>query len=323
LPQENQPCASEAQFEQIADWMKNARIWKNYACFSHIDAHILSKDGKIYRFHSRIILQEIPVLVAERRRRVLDLVSRKGVVALEDLAREIEASQSTLRRDLNYWHGQGVLKRTHGGAIYLGDNSGLPALEDRMGRQTEEKLSIARAAAGRIRNGDALLLDGGTTTLEVARLLVGRPLQIVTNSLPIANLFASDRETDLVILGGYVYPKTGVALGPMTVKAMEDIHVQQAILSCGGITAKGLFNSNLLLVETERRMLRCANEVVVVADHTKIGRQALAFLCELSAIDTLIVDAGISPDQRRLVEEAGVRLVVAGSPAANGEEFQP
>jgi DeoR/GlpR family transcriptional regulator of sugar metabolism len=262
------------------------------------------------------------VLVAERRQRVLDLVHRKGLAALEDIAREIEVSQSTLRRDLNYWHEQGVLKRTHGGAIYLGDGSSLPALEERTGRQAEEKRAIARAAAERIRDGDALLLDGGTTTLEVARLLVGRPLQIVTNSLPIANLFASDRETDLIILGGYVYPKTGVALGPMTVKAMEDVHVQQAILSCGGITAKGLFNSNLLLVETERRMLRCADEVVVVADHTKIGRQALAFLCELSAIDTLIVDAGIAPEQRKLVEEAGVRLLTADNPATNGEEFQ-
>src|SRR5262249_58695884 len=134
---------------------------------------------------------------------------------------------------------------------------------------------------------------------------------------------ASDRETDLVVLGGYVYPKTGVALGPMTVKAMEDIHVQQAILSCGGITAKGLFNSNLLLVETERRMLRCADEVVVVADRTKIGRQALAFLCELSAIDTLIVDAGIDAEQRQLVREAGVRLVVAGGQEDNStQEFQ-
>jgi DeoR/GlpR family transcriptional regulator of sugar metabolism len=262
------------------------------------------------------------VFVAERRQKVLDLVHRKGVVALEDIAREIDVSQSTLRRDLNYWHEQGVLKRTHGGAIYLGDGSSLPALEERTGRQAEEKKAIARKAAERIRDGDALLLDGGTTTLEVARLLVGRPLQIVTNSLPIANLFASDRETDLIILGGYVYPKTGVALGPMTVKAMEDVHVQQAILSCGGITAKGLFNSNLLLVETERRMLRCADEVVVVADQTKIGRQALAFLCELSAIDTLIVDAEISTEQRQLVEDAGVRLLTAGAVATNGEEFQ-
>jgi len=269
-------------------------------------------------------LQDLSVLVAERRKRVLDLVHRKGVMALEDIAREVDVSQSTLRRDLNYWHQQGVLKRTHGGAIYLGDGSSLPALEERTGRQAEEKRAIARAAAARIRNGDAILLDGGTTTLEVARLLVGRPLQIVTNSLPIANLFASDRETDLVVLGGYVYPKTGVALGPMTVKAMEDIHVQQAILSCGGITAKGLFNSNLLLVETERRMLRCADEVVVVADRTKIGRQALAFLCELSAIDTLIVDAGIDAEQRQLVEEAGVRLLAASGETADGaQEFQP
>ena len=143
-------------------------------------------------------------------------------------------------------------------------------------------------------------------------MLVGRPLQIVTNSLPIANLFASHREADLVMLGGYVFPRTGVALGPMTVRMMEDIHVRQTILSVGGITSKGLFNSNLLLVETERQMIRCADEVVVVADHTKIGRQALAFLCELSAVDTLIVDSGLTQQQRDLLDQAGVRLIVAG-----------
>src|SRR5207253_3907133 len=135
----------------------------------------------------------------------------------------------------------GLVKRTHGGAIWPGEDAALPALEERSARQIEEKRQIARAAAARIHDGDAILLDGGTTTLEVARLLVGRRLQIVTNSLPIANLFASSRETDLVILGGYVYPKTGVALGPSTVRMMDDVHVQQTFLSVGGITAKGLF----------------------------------------------------------------------------------
>jgi DeoR/GlpR family transcriptional regulator of sugar metabolism len=262
------------------------------------------------------------VLVEERRQLVLDLVSRRGFIALADLAEAIQASESTIRRDLDYWNQQGVLKRTHGGAIYLGDGSSLPALEERTASQIEEKRLIAKAAAARIRDGDALLLDGGTTTLEVARLLVGRSLQIVTNSLPIANLFASSRETDLVMLGGYVYPKTGVALGPLTVRMMEDIHVHQTILSVGGITAKGLFNSNLLLVETERQMMRCADEVVVVADHTKIGRQALAFLCELAVIDTLVVDRDLTPEQRELVDGSEVRLIVAGG-SDNGaaEEF--
>lgn len=262
------------------------------------------------------------VLVEERRKKVLELVKDRGFIALNDLAAQLDYSESTLRRDLDYWDQQGLLKRTHGGAMYTGGQLVMPALEERTSANLREKQWIAREAARRIQDGDAILLDGGTTTLEVAKQLVGRSLQIVTNSLPIANLFASSREVDLVVLGGYLFPRTGVLLGPLCVRMMDDIHVHQAILSVGGITAKGLFNSNLLLVETERRMMRCADEVVVVADHTKLGRQALAFLCELPAIDTLIVDAGISDEQRRMVEEAGVRLIVAGESGAQGDDGQ-
>jgi len=258
------------------------------------------------------------MLVEERRQRVLDLVSTRGFVALADLAQSVQVSESTIRRDLDYWHQQGAIRRTHGGAIYIGDVSAMPALEERSSSQLEEKRSIARAAAARITDGDTILLDGGTTTLEVARLLQGRSVQIVTNSLPIANLLAGNRDTDVVFLGGYVYPRTGVVLGPLTVRMMEDVHVHQTILSVGGITSKGLFNSNLLLVETERQMMRCADEVVVVADHTKVGRQALAFLCELADVDTLIVDPRLTPAQHDTLKQADVRLIVAG----NGEEFQ-
>lgn len=259
------------------------------------------------------------MLVEERRQRVLDLLSRQGIVSLDELCRATEVSESTIRRDLDFWNKQGIVKRTHGGAIFVGDGHAVPGLEERSARQIEEKRQIALAAAARIRDSDAILLDGGTTTLEVARLLVGRSLQIVTNSLPIAHLFTSSRETDLVLLGGYVFPRTGVALGQLTVRMMEDVHVHQTIMSVSGITARGLFNSNLLLVETERQMMRCADEVVVVADHTKIGRQALAFLCELSSIDTLIVDGGLAPAQRELLEHAEVRLIVAGE---KQEQFQ-
>src|SRR6185369_8625908 len=182
----------------------------------------------------------------------------------------------------------GLIKRTHGGAAFRGEAHGMPALDDRTARAIEEKSLIAQAAAARIQNGDSVLIDGGTTTLELAKLLIARPLQIVTNSLPIAQLFASSRETDLVILGGYVYPRTGVALGPLTIRMLEDIHVRQCIMGVGGITEDGLFNSNLLLVETERAMMRTADEVVVLADHTKIGQTALAFLCNLTEVDTLI-----------------------------------
>src|SRR5436305_12749049 len=191
------------------------------------------------------------------------------------------------------------------------DVQSLPALEERASREMEETKQIAQAAAARIQDGDAILLDGGTTTLELARLLVGRPLQVVTNSLPIAQVLSGSRETDLVMLGGYVYPKTGVALGPMLVRMLEDVHVQQLLMSVSGITAKGLFNSNMLLVEAERKMMRCADEVVVLADHTKFGRQALAHLCELGAIDTPFTDAATPTEQRRIIDEAGVRTIAA------------
>jgi DeoR/GlpR family transcriptional regulator of sugar metabolism len=258
------------------------------------------------------------VIVGERRQKVLELVNERGFVALGELAKTLNASASTIRRDLDYWHQHGLLKRTHGGAMFREDAQGMPALEERTLREIEEKRQIAQAAAIRIQDGDSILIDGGTTTLELARILVGRQLQIVTNSLPIANLFASSPETDLVMLGGYVYPRTGVALGPLTIRMLEDVHVRQAIMGVGGITAQGLFNSNLLLVETERAMMGCADEVVVLADHTKLGQKALAFLCELNAVDTLIVDRGVQPEQRTLMGGAEVKLIVAGE----AEEFR-
>jgi DeoR/GlpR family transcriptional regulator of sugar metabolism len=100
---------------------------------------------------------------------------------------------------------------------------------------------------------------------------------------------------------------------------LDEVHVHQTLLSVSGVTAKGLFNSNLLLVETERAMMNSADEVVVVADHTKIGRQSLAFLCGLAEVDTFIVDRGVSAEQRQLIEGGGVRLLVAGE---KNEDFR-
>src|SRR5262245_51530555 len=121
------------------------------------------------------------MLVEERRQRVLELASKRGFIALEELTKAIPgASESTLRRDIKSLQKAGVLRKTRGGAFYIGNGGTLPALEDRAAAQLEEKQRIAATAAARIRNGDSVLLDGGTTTLEVAKKLVGRQVQIVT-----------------------------------------------------------------------------------------------------------------------------------------------
>jgi DeoR family fructose operon transcriptional repressor len=256
------------------------------------------------------------VLPEERRRKILDLVKERGFIALGELSSTLNASESTLRRDLDYWDQQGQLKRTHGGARFAGASgdgnaSPLPALEDRATTAVEEKRQIARMTAERITDGSSVLLDAGTTTLALARLLIGRPIQVVTNSLPIAILLSQSREPDVILLGGFVYPRTGVALGPITIDQLKEIHVRQAIMSCHGITPQGLFNHNLLLVETQRAMMESAEETVILADHTKLGRPALTLLCPLGDVDTLVVDSGLSVDATTWITETGVNLVVS------------
>jgi DeoR/GlpR family transcriptional regulator of sugar metabolism len=208
----------------------------------------------------------------------------------------------------------GQARRTHGGVFYTGNRPRLPPFEERQPAQWEKKQAIARRAVELIEDDDTVLLDGGSTTYEVARLLVGRRLQIVTNSLPVANLFAADSNADLVLLGGYVYPRTGVALGPYADQMLAGLSVRRTVLSVGGITDRGFYNSNSLLVETERAMIRAADEAIVVADSSKFGRQSLARLCDLGEVDRLVADRDLAPEWRDKLTDAGVEVLIADPP---------
>jgi DeoR/GlpR family transcriptional regulator of sugar metabolism len=251
------------------------------------------------------------MLAETRRTRLLELVRRRGFAPLDDLVKALGVSESTVRRDLEVLDQAGSVKRTHGGAVCPGEVRSMPALDDRATTQAIEKRAIGRAAAALVADEETVLLDGGTTTLEVARALLGRPVQVVTNSLPIAILLAASKETDLILVGGYVYPRTGVAMGPLAVATMADIRVHKAVLGTHGIMPEGVFNSNSLLVETERQMMRCAQEVIVATDRTKFGRLALSRLCGLEEIHAMVVDDGLSAAYRDMLNEAGVRLHLA------------
>ena len=253
------------------------------------------------------------MLAEERRTRLLELVRTRGFAALPDLADALKVSESTVRRDLEHLEDAGAAKRTHGGVFYTGTSPKLPHFDERQPAEWDKKRAIAVRAGELIDNGDTVLLDGGTTTYEVARLLVGRPLQVVTNSLPVANLFAASANTDLVLLGGYVYPRTGVSLGPYANEMLERLNVRKTVLSVSGINDRGCFNNNLLLVETERAMMQAAEEVIVVADSTKFGHHSLAHLCGLEEINHFVVDSEISQDWRSKLLAAGTNLLVAGA----------
>jgi len=250
----------------------------------------------------------------ERRGRLLDLIRVRGFAALEELVRALGVSESTVRRDLDALEEQGAAKRTHGGVLYAGGMPRLAEFDERQPAHWAAKRAIAARAAEVISDGETVLLDGGTTTYEVARLLVGRSLQVVTNSLPVANLFASESRSDLVLLGGYVSPRTGVCLGPYANELLGRLHVTTTVLSAAGIADEGLFNAHLLLAETEQAMLRAAGRVIVVADSSKFGRKSLTLVAPLAEIDAFVSDDGLIDDWKARISAAGSELIIAAIP---------
>ena len=249
------------------------------------------------------------MLVEQRRDQLLELVRAKRFASLPELIEQLAVSESTVRRDLEYLEEQGVAKRIHGGVLYAGDSPKLPHFEQQPA-QWEEKRAVARAAVELIEEGDSILLDGGSTTYEVARLLVGRRLHVVTNSLPVANLFSGDNSSNVVLVGGNICPRTGVMHGPLANEMIAALRVRKVMLSVAGICDEGFFNNNLLFVETEQTMIRVADEVIIVADSSKFGRRSLTHVCRLDEVAHLVVDEGVSDEWRGKIKAAGVDLHV-------------
>jgi DeoR family transcriptional regulator, fructose operon transcriptional repressor len=173
---------------------------------------------------------------------------------------------------------------------------------------------IARAAKSIVRDGETVLIDGGTTTFYLARELLGRRLQLVTNSLPIATLFQNDEHVETVLVGGLLYPRYGVTLGPGAEETLSAIHANTLFLSVAGLHGGDLFNQNMLLVQAERLMMRQSQRTVLLIDSMKFSQQALVKLADLKAVHTLITDAPPPPHILTMIEDAGVELIVA--PAA-------
>jgi DeoR/GlpR family transcriptional regulator of sugar metabolism len=180
------------------------------------------------------------------------------------------------------------------------------------------KAGIGEAAAALVEDHDTILLDGGSTTYELARHLVGRPLQVVTNSLPVAHLLSSSESIDLVMIGGCVRGRTAVAIGPMADSMLHSINVGKAFLSVAGITDRGYFNSNMMLVESEKAMLAAADQAIVVADSSKFGKVSLSRLCGLHEVNAVVTDTGVDSKWKEHLELASVELVLASAsrPAA-------
>jgi len=248
---------------------------------------------------------------AERQLRLRQLFEEQEFADLGTLSRLLGASESSVRRDLSALESQGVVRRVHGGALATQTGGHLLDFNWQRERMAEEKRRIAQAAAGLIEDGQTVLLDGGSTVAAVARELVGRSLHVMTNSLPIAELFKDARQAEVTLTGGFLYPRLGVLLGPLCEQMLSGVAADVLVMGTGGITEAGFSNNNTLIVGSERKMIEVSRKVVIVADHTKFGHAAMVPLAPLAAAQVVVSDRTLAPAFQQMLRADGITVVLA------------
>jgi DeoR/GlpR family transcriptional regulator of sugar metabolism len=234
----------------------------------------------------------------ERQRALIALVERQGDLTLEEACRSFAISPATVRRDFTEIVARGAAEKTWGGLRK--STSGLAVSDDMVPSGLREtfnitlKERIARAACALVQDGDVLAIDGGTTTLCMAPHLANRRVRIITNSLLIAHridrLRTSPDGAEVFMTGGLMYPGSGLLVGPQAVENLGQYHTRWAFLSCSGLDTEGATNTNQLVVESERTMIRMSERTAVLADSTKWGKRGMVRICNWGDISLLVTD---------------------------------
>lgn len=254
------------------------------------------------------------VFQEQRRSEIAACVRANGQVTVLEMSERFGVSSATIRADLAALEQLGLLKRTHGGAIRTESRAGLEQTSaEKEGRHVREKQAIARRAAAMIEPGDVIALDTGTTTRELAALLLGiSGITVVTNDLRIAAMLSSNERISLILLGGTVRPGFQCTLGPVAEAQLGQIYTDKAFLAANGISAaRGLSTPHLETGSVKQRIIDNTGKVVALVDSSKIGNEALCRFAAMNEIQTLITDRAAPQSFLSEVERAGAEVIVA------------
>lgn len=245
--------------------------------------------------------------------RMEDYLREHQYADLQTLAKEFDASLSTVRRTLNELETRGLVRRHHGGASWIAttEEKGGYDFITQDDRQTAEKHAMAELIASKIAPGMTVMLDGGTSTYAVARLLASRRIIVITNSLPIAALYNEVSNIETILTGGTVYNRLGVLYGPTCEASLSEMHADICVLGGAGLTEEGIWNSNAFIIATQKRMIKAADKTFFALDHTKLGRRALTLATPLFAGMCVVTSGEASLNLQRAIRTAGASLEVA------------
>lgn len=252
------------------------------------------------------------ILSEERRRAILDLVNSDGRVLVRTLAKKFATSQVTIRQDLEVLHSQGLVHRTHGGALPVRSAALLdPNLHEKEKLYRKEKQRIAAAAARLVKEGQSVVLDSGSTTTATARALRSyHQLTIITNAVNIAAELAGSA-IDVILTGGNLRENSFSLVGPLAEDTLRRLSADILFLGVDGFDIHfGLTTPNLLEAKVNRVMMKIARRTVVVCDSSKFGSRSLSLIAPPSVVHEVITDRGISKSDLNSLEEAGIEAMV-------------
>ncbi|WP_232494250.1 DeoR/GlpR family DNA-binding transcription regulator [Novosphingobium kaempferiae] len=252
----------------------------------------------------------------ERERLILEAVSDTGFVSYRALEAQLDASPATIRRDLTRLEEAGHILRVHGGARLPEDRpapqqglSGTP-FEQSIMLNLPAKQAIGRAAAALCHPGEGIMIDGGTTTLQMCPHLAGLECQVLTNSLYIVDALLPQAGTRVLLPSGTVFREQNIILAPAGEESMPRFHAPKLFMGAAAVGPQGVMQQDVILVAAERRFMDRAEEVVLLVDSTKFTSSSGAIVCGLEEIGTVVTDAGIPPAMAERLRALGVRLVI-------------
>lgn len=239
---------------------------------------------------------------------ILQLVNKGRFVSLHEITERFHVNIQTARRDVTYLAREGKLTKVHGGAIAR-EAPELLSVEARLNLHDTEKRLIAGMAVQFINDGDVIFLDGGSTTSYLAPLLIGRPIHVITNAVSlISTLKAGWPELDVIVTGGYYYPKSELLLGPSAIQSLQHLQINKAFLSAAGVTEDGVFNTNMLVADVEKAVIAQAMETYLLADSSKLGKTSLTRVCGLDELTALVTTGPIPAPIATATSTMGFRI---------------
>lgn len=248
----------------------------------------------------------------ERKDQILDIIRHKGRITVDELIETFKVSGATIRRDLEFLERQGLITRAHGGAISKERVALEPNYFEEKERFLEEKKRIAREAAKLVEEGEVIFLEASTTVLQMANFVTDRrELTVVTNSLEIAQELRGREGISLIVTGGALRKRTNSLIGPLSELCLSQIRLDKAFIGISALEfSLGITTPTLEEAQTKKEVVKAANQVIALSDHSKFGEQNFAFVMPLEKIDILVTNKGISSFSKEEIEKKGVKVVI-------------